>query len=575
MSCFRRQLVLPTLVGLILLSASAQAQVSSNHIASVIIYPYVVVDPAAGIDTRIHLSNTTSQELRVSCFLEQNSRRCSVTAAQRCTTQADCPNGELCTDVWSVAPFAFRLTDRQPIGWNAGSGLTSLPLPFNEGSIPAVADPPFVGALRCLVVDEFGSPIAVNGLLGSAAIETRTEAGGFDVASYDALAVQADPDAAVLDGILVLAPDGTHAPARNIEILHLMSDGVLDPIQATTSTATDLIVLPLSVDYSAASPAQTVLQIAVLNEYETRLTTSISITGQLTRPISRIDTNDPTRSIFSAAVNGTTTTQLRLTSPGPSGIIALALERWINGEDPTQSSSVMRASTGVGIRPTADHIVVALSPRPTDTPTETPTETCTPTPTATPTLSHTATRTGTATPTQTSTQTRTSTVTASHTPAVTPSPSASHTPLASATPTRTTTPTFTATATSSVTSSSTATSSPTTTPSYTQTATDTPTSTPTSSPTTTPTDTPTSTPSLTQSPTHTPTGVPCACDCNDDGRVSGGELGTAVARALGRSGVTPCTTADANGDALTTIEDLVLCLHPAPLCTDASTGTGE
>jgi len=543
---------------------AAFAQIASDRLAALVVYPYIVVDTAAGIDTRIQLTNTGSAAT-VRCFLGEPDLRCSVTVSQSCLASPfSCPPGEECTDGLPLSEFTIQLTQRQPVGWYASTGLVSLPAPQNDGMIPGVPEDPFTGSLRCMIVNELGVPLGVNTLAGTATIETHKDGADtpFDMATYNAIGVQAQAGQANQDGELILEAGQEYAAGGSTQFLNILLDGVVDPIAATSSASTKLILLPLSVDYTTVSPPRTTVQIAYRNEFEQPFSTSISVTGLLTRDLSLIDTRNPTFSIFRAVVAGTATGYMRVHSVGPSAILALAFERQVDQQDPSRSSSVMRGFQDItGQSTTSDRIVVAVQPSPTATeteteiPTETPTMTPTePTATASPSPSTTPTATRSVTTSPSSTRSATATASPSATPTLTPTltRSATHTPP----------PTFSASTTPSQTASPTSMPSPS--PSVSTTPTPTVTVTPTSTSTSTPTSTQTQTHTL--SPTLTPTSPPCACDCDDNRIVTVAEIDMAVDTALTPLALPPCTQASSNGDGVVTIEDIVFCVAHSPDC---------
>ncbi len=533
-----------------LAATSVFAQVAPDRLAALVIYPYVVVDAAAGIDTRIQLTNTGGAAT-VRCFLGEPNLRCSVTTAQSCTASPfGCPPGEECTEGLPVTEFTIQLTQRQPLGWYASTGLASLPAPQNKGLIPGVPEDPFTGSLRCMIVNEFGVPLGVNKLAGTATIETRKDGSGarFDMATYNAIGVQAQAGQLNQDGELVLEEGQEYAAGGSTQFLNILLDGGADPIAETTFASTKLILLPLSVDYTTISPPSITVQIAYRNEFEQPFATSINVTGLLTRDLSRIDTFSPTRSIFRAVVGGTATGYMRVHSVGPFAVVALALERQVDQQDSSRSSSVMRSSQGItGLSTTSDRIVVAVQPSPTaiETETEIPTETPTMTPTQ-PTA--TASASPSATPSATRSATTSPTYTHSATATASPSTTATLTPTLNSTATHTPSPTFSASITPSLTASPTSTHSPS--PSVSTTATPSVTLTPTS----------TQTQTQTLSPTLTPTSPPCACDCDGNRIVTLAEIDMAVEAALTPPALPPCTQASSNDDGLVTIEDVVSCV---------------
>jgi hypothetical protein len=182
-------------LGISSVSATALA-ISSDQPAAIVTYPQVVVDTADGVDTFLQIANRDSgAAVDAKCFLENHNRHCD-DSGNVCLDDIDCPSS-FCRRDFAVDEFNIRLTARQPFGWQASVGATTLPHPDNEGSIPAVPEEPFRGSLRCVTTDENGAPVDRNVLKGTATIE-RFETGAqveLDAARYNAIGFQAIPGA--------------------------------------------------------------------------------------------------------------------------------------------------------------------------------------------------------------------------------------------------------------------------------------------------------------------------------------------------------------------------------------------
>lgn len=281
--------------------------------AALLVYPYVAVDSAAGTDTIVQLSTTTSTAVTVACFYENTTFHCSNQASQSCTSAAGCSGGATCDPGWSVTDFLIELAPQQPSSWRAGQGSpggTALP------SVPAVPEDPFVGALRCLVVNRAGAPAATDALTGGATIEQFISGQRLDVARYNAIgAPSANP--ANGDGVLVLGDEV--APCPNTVILNNFLDGAADPAQSSASVNTTLAMLPCSVDYRNLIPSTTLVRFVLYNEFEQQLSGAMTVSAQHVAPLASISP------AFTFAVSGTLTGQARLMSAG-DGVLAVALE---------------------------------------------------------------------------------------------------------------------------------------------------------------------------------------------------------------------------------------------------------
>jgi hypothetical protein len=127
----------------------------------------------------------------VECVYINTSGTCSITTSQTCNVDAECPTGppaEICVHQCQETNFTIFLTGKQPTYWFAGEGRDNfLSTPgFSPGLIQPLPAP-FVGELKCLMVDAAGVPIARNVLKGEAIIGG---AGG-DLSEYNAVGIQA------------------------------------------------------------------------------------------------------------------------------------------------------------------------------------------------------------------------------------------------------------------------------------------------------------------------------------------------------------------------------------------------
>ena len=589
---------------------------TADQPAAVVVFPYVVVDTAAGIDTMIQLGNANSvARTTLRCALENHTGHCPDRTV--CTLDADCGSEQVCARTFELLDFPLTLSPQQPLGWRASLGRRDM-LPFPENApLPAVPEDPFVGALRCIVIDAGDTSLGLNVLHGTATIEAYVagEPPVLDVSKYNGVGLLAQAGDANADGTLELGGGaGEYAGCANQAVINQVFDGVNDPVDSSRTIHTTFVVLPCSLDLVARTPAGSTLDFQVVNEFgQEMMLTGQALTGQLVAPLGAL----PFVMVFSASVQGTLGGRTTITA-SPTGVHVLVIERHELPLAPGAAQSASRPTHEQGVRESADQIVLfvntptvtptltptltptatptvtptvtptltptatpTLTPTltPTQTPTATSTATVTPTPTSTPTATPTATRTPTATPTSTPTPTqtptpsptatatptptRTATATPTRTPTATATATASATPSSTATPTltpsatvtstATRSPTATATVTATATSTATATPTSTATPSPSPTATVTPTATPSATATVTPTPTPTATPTLT--PTVTPR--PCTGDCDGDRRVLVGEILRCVDRALGTAGAIPCASCDADGNGSVDITELM------------------
>jgi hypothetical protein len=324
------------------LRTPAVADVASDQAAAIIVFPKIVVDttippqtPRGRVDTLIRVSNTSSQPLTMKCFYINANGHCSNSPSTVCTpgqvpASSPCGPAGLCVPGWAEADFTVNITARQPIAWLASEGavaceesppgLPCLPLNAsgfespntNGGSrVPPVSEDPFVGELKCIVVDRSDLPLDRNDLKGEAEI-VRSNPGVVDVLAYNAIGIPAIAGANSRDSVLVLGgPNAEYSSCPNVLIMDHFFDGAQDPVSGDEVT-TDLTLVPCTEDFVSQVPVTTPVQFLVFNEFEQRFSTSRRVTCFDEVPLSRIDSSSPNRSIFSAAVAGTLTGQTRI-----------------------------------------------------------------------------------------------------------------------------------------------------------------------------------------------------------------------------------------------------------------------
>lgn len=380
----------------------ARADIASDKPAALLLYAKVQVGTL--VDTVIRMTNTnTAAPVMAHCFYTNANKHCSktgqicvdlpplsddaafesgstITNALACAaTHGECEQGWIETDFWVV------LTPGQPIQWSARTGETAvvdpvgnvggMPLPVgrclrdvrkvcgtsddcnpfpggpctpsNAGTrIPPVAETPYKGELRCVAVDADGNPAPDNVLKGEALIfNQRPTAGLLDVASYNAIGIQATGNFAAPDNQLVIGPgsEGEYNGCPNYVILDHFFDYAVDPIDyegqnATAKTnatviTTALTLVPCAADYLRQIGGTAVVQYLVFNEFEQRFSTSRPFECYSDLLLSSIDTIQATNSIFNVGVAGTLTGQTRMNAvPGSeqlplSGVLAVAIER--------------------------------------------------------------------------------------------------------------------------------------------------------------------------------------------------------------------------------------------------------
>lgn len=384
--------------GAFLWAGSAAAEVASDQAAGIIVFPKLVVDTSAGVDTEIQLSNTSTSAVNVRCFYVNANSHCSNEPATLCATNDDCggaASGGICTPGWNETDFRFRLTALQPIVWQVSRGMAFFPLQgptgdpadcadtpcvgvngeFNvDSAIPAVAEDPFQGELKCIEVGDDESPNDRNDLKGEATIVKSTGT-QLDARAYNGIGIQAVTGANDGDNTLVLGVEYSSCP--NILILDHFFDDAIEPI-SDALVRTDLTLIPCSEDFVLQDTAlfNTTVQFLVFNEFEQRFSTStslrcfreIALSDIDTRPRSLTDADPSTtgdyRSIFNVNVQGTLTGQTRIravddgsTSHG-NGILGVAEEfhRTSSTNLDTVRASAAFNIDQVGVRTSSDFI---------------------------------------------------------------------------------------------------------------------------------------------------------------------------------------------------------------------------
>jgi hypothetical protein len=307
---------------------STALAISSDQPAAIVTYPQIVVDTANGVDTFLHITNRDPGAVDARCFLENHNRHCD-DSGNVCLDDSECP-ASFCRQDFAVDEFTVRLTARQPFGWQASVGATTLPHPDNQGSIPAVPEDPFRGSLRCVAADEDGAPVDRNVLKGTATLERFVNGAPveLDAARYNAVGFQAIPGANDGDNELILGgAQAEYEGCPNTVLINHFFDFAIEPMTHSSQVLTDLIVVPCGRDLFHEEEGPPIATFLVYNEFEQRFSSSRAVNVRLDGQMSLIDTDQPNRSVFSAGVAGTLTGQTLMSSPGGGGVLAVAVER--------------------------------------------------------------------------------------------------------------------------------------------------------------------------------------------------------------------------------------------------------
>ena len=357
----------------LMIAGAARADIASDKPAAVLVYPKVVTDASAGLDTTIRVANTnTANPITLHCYYLDANSHCSggPNDGAICTNNPSvCTGFSVCVPGWQETDFRVVLTAGQPIEWIASRGLadSDLPIPFgscvrmptrrcgsdadcnpfpggqctqsNAGTrIPPVPEDPFAGELRCIAIDgRTGEPVPRNDLKGEAQVVSSTSS-NLDVAGYNAIGIQATGRSDGDPNRLTIGPgsEGEYNGCPNYLIVDHFFDGAANPVPGTAATInTNLVMVPCSADYLRQVPGLAVAQYLVFNEFEQRFSTSRAVRCYQDIPLSRIDTQNPARSIWNVNVAGTLTGQTRVNPIGvpssnppsiPSGLLGVAVE---------------------------------------------------------------------------------------------------------------------------------------------------------------------------------------------------------------------------------------------------------
>jgi hypothetical protein len=285
------------LLGASLASASVSArqahgaEVAADQPGAILLFPKIVVDDSR--DTILQISNASGKPVFARCFYT--------------SPDEDPLSGE---PIWVTVDFRIALTQSQPTLWVASAGRPAVapdrPPELDPGPVPPLA-PGFVGELRCIAVNAAEQPISANVLVGSATIVDR---GRNALLRYAAISVLGLPgnnrdNTLLLNGV-------EYSPCPRMLILDHFFDGAIDPV-LQLPVRTTLTVVTCSADLERNQPGSASLQFDVFNEFEQRLSASLSVACFADLPLASISAT-----AFNAAVQGTLVGQTRI-RPIPDG----------------------------------------------------------------------------------------------------------------------------------------------------------------------------------------------------------------------------------------------------------------
>lgn len=262
---------------------SALADSTTERSSSILIFPKIVYNGSR--DTIIQISNTSNSMVHAHCFY--------VDATPLCIGIGDCLAGTctgICEDRWQEVDFNIWLTKQQPTHWAVGTGRFTNPSDepcdwtvgkydcdgagIDPGRVPPVSGFPFQGELRCIEVDQSGSPLSGNHLKGEATIVNAVNG---DATKYNAIGLIGEPFSNNGDNILCLGgqpgddcPNGAEYQGCGARaILNTFASGADNPLLGPTSTVdTEVTLVPCRADYEGQVATRIVVNFLVTNEFE-------------------------------------------------------------------------------------------------------------------------------------------------------------------------------------------------------------------------------------------------------------------------------------------------------------------
>jgi len=271
-------------------ATAAQAQVTADRGASIVIFPKVLADASA--DTIIQLTNLSDNPVAANCAY---------------VASAD--------GTWTATGFDVALDANRTTHWTVASG---------RGAVPA-APAGFRGELLCVQVDPTGAPFSGNELAGQATVHDLASG---DVTAYGAAGLRGS---GFNDGDDVLCIGGE--PSDNCFIgaeydscpaewiLTVPAEGASDAQLGPGSLLSSrLTVVPCSQNLRDGQPSTVAIDIAVFNELGQRFTAAAAVDCWADFRLTDVSTPAFTRGTL-----GTDFAEARLTpANGSGGFIVVA-----------------------------------------------------------------------------------------------------------------------------------------------------------------------------------------------------------------------------------------------------------
>jgi len=367
-------IALATLVGLGSTLNTAEARITTEESASILVFPKVIAD--GNRDTIIQITNTSNNMRHAHCFY--------VNAAP---TIPGLPIGAGNPPLWTEIDFDITLTKQQPTKWvvstgrrfpafeatcagfatdssrncdpstTGGGNANCCDAGFDPGRIPPSA-PDFIGELKCIEVDASGFPVGGNALKGEA---TLVDPEG-DVSKYNALGLKGF-DTNNMDGTLCLGggvtaqcPTGAEYEAcPRLWVIDHPSGGadnlVADSNGFDSEVESTLTVVPCTQNFETQSPEEIVLQFLIMNEFEQQLSASTSFQCWASWALSSADSTPELpyggiSSAFDKATIGTDLVKTTARAVGNRGVMMVVEETNIDNTNGLTTRSARNVHMG-------------------------------------------------------------------------------------------------------------------------------------------------------------------------------------------------------------------------------------
>lgn len=372
-------LMAAALVGLVV--GGAQAQVTTEKSASILVFPKVIADGTR--DTVIQITNTSNSMVHAHCFYVNGA-----------LTRPNEPRSVFNPPLWIETDFDIWLTKQQPTHWVVSQGRlvnaadppcsnTALPvgqsggLPsggfygcndagIDPGRVPPVVEY-FTGELKCIEVDPSGAPLSGNHLKGEATTTTfnvcnpgspldpndgrcvletldtpcysNSDCNGDvqDVAKYNAIGVIGNENNDG-DNVLCLGgepseecPNGAEYDAcPQFWIANHFAQGAPNPTVANGSVETAWTIVPCTQNFETQAPQTVTIAINTWNEFETAFSSSTQVTcwDELS-----LDEVNPVTFSYAALGTSFAQTRLRPSAQTNSGFMMVQTEAYSSDDD--------------------------------------------------------------------------------------------------------------------------------------------------------------------------------------------------------------------------------------------------